>query len=197
MSPEVIGEQGHDFQSDWWSLGIVLYELASGTPPFHSNDLEAMADNIRFGDMPTKNYFSEVFEDLIQRLTAKQPERRLGTGGAAQIKKHPFFKNVKWDAVFNKQMKPPIVPAKRASNISRDKQEDGEVNPYALLNCNFESEFYDRDIMMWKEQTNSKKNSLVPSEQPSESHNSCHLSNFTYDKQLIGQQYRLEDGGRN
>jgi len=34
MSPEVIGEQGHDMQSDWWSLGIVMYELATGNPPF-------------------------------------------------------------------------------------------------------------------------------------------------------------------
>ena len=71
MSPAVIAEQGHHYQSDWWSLGIVLYELATGTPPFHSNNLEAMADNIRFSDMPTKDYFSEVFEDLISRLTAK------------------------------------------------------------------------------------------------------------------------------
>ena len=65
MSPEVLAEQGHDMQSDWWSLGIVLYELATGSPPFHSACPEAMVDNIRFGDMPTKDYFSEEFEDLI------------------------------------------------------------------------------------------------------------------------------------
>lgn len=78
MSPELIAEQGHDMQSDWWALGIVMYELATGTPPFHSNDLDAMADNIRFSDMPTKNYFSEEFENLIQRLTHKLPSQRLG-----------------------------------------------------------------------------------------------------------------------
>lgn len=73
MSPEVIGEQGHDMQSDWWALGIVMYELATGNPPFESPDMVTMADNIRFGDLPHKDYFSEEFEDLLQRLTHKLP----------------------------------------------------------------------------------------------------------------------------
>jgi hypothetical protein len=89
-------------------------------------------------------------------------------------------------------MKPPILPEKRATTLCRN---EPEVNPYALLSCNFESEFYDRDINMWRQPV-TKKNSLVPSEQLSESHNSCHLSNFTYDKQLVAQQYNnlVKDG---
>ena len=65
MAPEVIAESGHDTQADWWSLGILLYELATGTPPFMDNCSEAMADNIRFSDLRMSNYFSEEFEDLI------------------------------------------------------------------------------------------------------------------------------------
>ena len=65
-------------QSDRWSLGIVLFELATGNPPFQNADLDAMADNIRFGDLPSSTYITEELEDLLQRLTHKLPERRLG-----------------------------------------------------------------------------------------------------------------------
>ena len=163
MSPEVLAEQGYDMQSDWWSLGIVLFELATGTPPFQDANLEAMADNIRFGDLPTRNYFSDEFEDLLQRLTHKLPDQRLGKdGGASEIKKHPFFRGVDWRAVIQKQKKPPIVPAKRATNICPSNDKSGEVNPYALLNCNFESTFYNRDICMWKEPTQVSPRSSMP-----------------------------------
>ena len=114
MSPEVIAEQGHDMLSDWWALGIVLYELATGNPPFQNADLELMAQNIRFEDLPTQNFFSEEFEDLVMRLTHKLPDRRLGKGGAKDIQRHPFFRNIRWDQVIQKSMKPPIVPAKKA-----------------------------------------------------------------------------------
>lgn len=83
MSPEVIAEKGHDMLSDWWSLGIVMYELATGMPPFADSNLEDMAENIKFGDMPTQPYFSEEFEHLLMGLTHKVPEQRLGSKGAS------------------------------------------------------------------------------------------------------------------
>ena len=61
MSPEVVAEQGHDTQSDWWALGIVMYELATGSPPFTAQDPDTMAENIRFSDIRHKDYFSDEF----------------------------------------------------------------------------------------------------------------------------------------
>lgn len=85
-----------------------------------------------------------------------------------------------WNAAKKKQMKPPVVPAKRANTICPNNDE-GEVNPYALLNCNFESEFYDRDICMWNAAPASPKHSsadLGSEDNPT-------LSNFTYDKHAV------------
>jgi len=52
MSPEILCEQGHDLMSDWWSLGIVLYELACGDPPYKSEDLDQMVDQICSEEIP-------------------------------------------------------------------------------------------------------------------------------------------------
>ena len=91
--------------SDWWALGITLYELASGDPPFNNRDLEQMADDIRFEDFPLKNYFSKELKSLLLELTDKMPGKRLGhhkNGGIDGIKKHAFFKKVDWQSVLNK-----------------------------------------------------------------------------------------------
>lgn len=99
MSPEILNEAGHELSSDWWSLGIVLYELATGAPPFTASAIEQIADDIRFEDIKMKDFFSSDFKSLIDGLTAKDPTQRLGhpsRGGVAQIKLHPFFKKIDW-----------------------------------------------------------------------------------------------------
>ena len=175
MAPEILGEAGHNMLSDMWSLGILLYELASGLPPFNDADLDTMAEKIRFEDMPTHDYFTDEFESLLAGLTNKNPANRLGSKGIDQVKKHPFFKNVKWDQVLAKQLKPPIIPSKKAlSKLPRDEQ-TGEVNPYALLSCNFDREFYDRDICIWNQAATTQKAGPAAQEP-------VNVSNFTYDQ---------------
>ena len=80
MAPETISGKGHNMESDWWAFGIVLYELATGDPPFNDRNLEKLADDICFEDIPMKSEFSRNFTDLILRLTHKLPEQRLGSG---------------------------------------------------------------------------------------------------------------------
>ena len=87
MSPEMVSENGHDALSDWWALGIVMYELATGRPPFDDADLEALAEKIRFDDMPEMRQFSKELSDIVLKLTSKLPSRRLGCkNGAEEIK---------------------------------------------------------------------------------------------------------------
>lgn len=100
--------------SDWWSLGILLYELATGEPPFTSTNIEKVADDIKFEEIPIKSYFSDVFKSIIIGLTHKQPNKRLGSvtrGGVALIKSHRFFKDVDWEDAYHRRLQPPLVPA--------------------------------------------------------------------------------------
>ena len=111
MAPEMISEKGHDTRSDWWALGIVMYELATGKPPYDDKDLERLADVICFEDLPLQNYFSREFSNLLLGLTHKLPASRLGAKkGASEIKAHPFFKSINWELAGQKGLKPPIVP---------------------------------------------------------------------------------------
>ena len=122
MSPEMISEKGHDTVSDWWALGILLFELATGNVPFDNPDLETLADMICFDDLPYKRYFSKDFNDLLAGLTHKLPSRRLGRkGGASEIMAHPFFKNVDWTKVQNLELRPPIVPNNLSKGLKKKK----------------------------------------------------------------------------
>jgi serine/threonine protein kinase len=133
MSPEILNEAGHEVSSDWWSLGIVLYELATGNPPFSSRNIEQIADDIRFEEIKMKDFFSSDLKSLIDGLTTKDPKKRLGhplRGGVAQVKLHPFFKKVNWEYVYNKVLEPPIVPEKKKGVQDLV---SGDANPYRLL----------------------------------------------------------------
>jgi len=73
MSPEIISQQGHDMMADWWSLGICLFELATGNPPWLSKDVDQLQDDIRFEDLPIKKEFGKEFANLLLGLTNKNP----------------------------------------------------------------------------------------------------------------------------
>ena len=96
--------------------------MATGDPPFNHADLDTLADMICFEDLPLKSWFSKDFADLLLRLTNKVQGDRLGSkNGADEIKAHPFFKSVNWEAVSKKAMKPPVVPDQMGSNSNINK----------------------------------------------------------------------------
>ena len=140
MAPEIISEQGHNELADWWSLGILMFELATGVPPYDDADLERLADKICFDDLPLRSEFSRDFSDLLLKLTHKVRTKRLGSkGGATQIKAHPFFKTVEWDKLLSRQVRAPFLPDPAAENEpDPDCPSKGLKNPYVLLSQNFD-----------------------------------------------------------
>ncbi|XP_029161065.1 ribosomal protein S6 kinase alpha-5-like isoform X2 [Nylanderia fulva] len=122
MAPEVVrgGSSGHDIAVDWWSVGVLTFELLTGTSPFSKdgyNTQQEISKRILKDDPPPKpSNLSDTVWDFITRLLVKDPRQRLGGGprDAKELKEHPFFMDAApdftWEALENKRIKPPIVP---------------------------------------------------------------------------------------
>ncbi|KAJ2943175.1 hypothetical protein O0L34_g18887 [Tuta absoluta] len=119
MAPEVVrsGSQGHDIAVDWWSVGVLTYELLTGASPFtvegEKNTQQEITKRIVRCSYPVPTDVSPDVQDFIKRLLVKDPRRRLGggEGDADELKQHPFFKELDWDAVARREVSAPFVPA--------------------------------------------------------------------------------------
>ena len=111
IAPEVIRGHGHNASVDWWTLGILLYEMLFGFTPFKGDTINKTFANILTKDItfPNNNPISRACKDLIKKLLIKNEAKRLGSKmGAADIKKHPFFKRTQWSLLRNQE--PPLIP---------------------------------------------------------------------------------------
>ncbi|XP_059145351.1 ribosomal protein S6 kinase alpha-5-like, partial [Physella acuta] len=130
MAPEVVkgGHLGHDFAVDWWSLGVLTYELLTGASPFtvdgEKNSQSEISKRIQKCNPPYPSHFSREVKDLIQKLLTKDPTKRLGSRNAEEVKRHPFFKTLNWDDLAQKKVPAPFVPSIRhemdLSNFSEE-----------------------------------------------------------------------------
>ncbi|CAG4987997.1 unnamed protein product [Colias eurytheme] len=119
MAPEVVrcGSQGHDIAVDWWSVGVLTYELLTGASPFtvegEKNTQQEITKRIVRCSYPVPNDVSPEVQDFIKKLLVKDPRKRLGGGedDAEELKRHPFFKNLDWEAVSRREVAAPFVPA--------------------------------------------------------------------------------------
>ncbi len=113
LAPEIITMEGHDKTADWWSFGILLFEMLCGLPPFYVENLEKMYDMIKNSAVkfPRRINLSEDAKDVIRKLLEKNPKKRLGSqNGIEEIKKHPFFASIDFDAILEKKIPAPFIP---------------------------------------------------------------------------------------
>lgn len=125
LAPEIIQGRGYNEKIDWWSLGVLLYEMLSGDTPFkiskHRLSLKAY-------QAPVKIYscFSSDVVDLLKKLLVFSPNKRIDYKG---IIHHSFFKDVKWEEYYNKAIKPPFVPMlKGKDDLSYFIQSNSDLN---------------------------------------------------------------------
>ena len=113
LAPEVIKSNECVKESDWWSYGIILYQLLFGIPPFYSNDDTKIREQIIKNELrfPNNNTISKSAKDLLKLLLNKNYKERLGSmNGFDDIKKHCFFQNVNFDDIINRKIIPEYKP---------------------------------------------------------------------------------------
>ena len=113
VAPEIITQKGHDKGVDWWSYGILLYEMMYGIPPFYSQNQHTMFTQIVKSDVvfTDRVKISPEGKDIIRKLLKKRPEHRLGAKtDAEEIKAHPWFADVDFEAITAFKIKPTYVP---------------------------------------------------------------------------------------
>lgn len=117
LAPEVLRGQGHGHGVDWWSLGTLIYEMLTGLPPFYSKNINLMYQKILSSELTFPSYISEDAQDLLEGLLTRDPDRRFGS---EEVKEHPFFKDIDWDALNRKEIEPPWKPqVKDETDISQ------------------------------------------------------------------------------
>eukprot|EP00743_Colponemidia_sp_Colp-15_P004875 GILK01005253.1.p1 GENE.GILK01005253.1~~GILK01005253.1.p1 ORF type:complete len:630 (-),score=128.41 GILK01005253.1:126-2015(-) len=112
LAPEILIRKGHGRAVDWWALGILIYELLCGIPPFYSENRNIMYRKILQDPVQLMPFMSPEVRSLLLLLLDKNPEMRLcsGPSGAEEIKGHPFFAAVNWSAMLKKQLPVPFKP---------------------------------------------------------------------------------------
>jgi serine/threonine protein kinase len=119
VAPEIVSGSGHEFSVDWWSLGILLYEMLYGKTPFKGSDKKETYRRILWMK-PQMTGSHSPLHDLIVRLLEKDPRRRLGSrSGSSDVKGHVFFAGLRWDFI-GSLCRPPFVPDNGAVPSSTD-----------------------------------------------------------------------------
>ncbi|XP_044520953.1 ribosomal protein S6 kinase alpha-5 isoform X4 [Gracilinanus agilis] len=121
---------------DWWSLGVLMYELLTGASPFtvdgEKNSQAEISRRILKSEPPYPQEMSALAKDIIQHLLVKDPKKRLGCGprDADEIKEHPFFQKINWDDLAAKKVPAPFKPVIRDElDVSNFAEEFTEMDP--------------------------------------------------------------------
>ena len=113
LCPELLLEKGLNRMADWWSLGILIYEMLYGMPPFYSSNVQNMYKKIVRDDVNFRHgvKLSDEGKDLIKKLLCKNPNKRLGNqADSLEVLSHPWFSDLNWSMLQDKKIPPPIKP---------------------------------------------------------------------------------------
>ncbi|KAF8056117.1 ATPK2 [Scenedesmus sp. PABB004] len=119
MAPEIVAGAGHGRGVDWWSAGILLYEMLAGQPPFRAKSRAALQQQILTSKPKYPKFLSSAALSLLKGLLVRDPAQRLGCGpgGAEEVRRHPFFKAISWERLEARQVESRFKPGVKCSLV--------------------------------------------------------------------------------
>jgi serine/threonine protein kinase len=138
LAPEIILNEGHDLAVDYWALGVLIFEMVVGAPPFYAEDPMEVYEKILSGNPSFPTFFTRNLTDLIKKLLRSQQAKRLGNtrGGTAAVVKHKWFSSFDWAGLEGGETKAPYIPTVNGKDdvTNFDQFDDGE-NPVRATSC--------------------------------------------------------------
>lgn len=112
LAPEILSGNGYNKSIDWWTLGVLLYEMIHGLPPFYDENTDRMYEKILNKPLEFGEEFSDEAVSILTGLLNRDPSQRLGVRGAEDIRRHPFFSNhIDFALLAGKRIRPPFKPS--------------------------------------------------------------------------------------
>ena len=136
LAPEIILNKGHGKPVDWWTCGILLYEMIAGIDPFSDDDPMMVYQKILKGKIKFPSGFDSNAKSLIKHLLDSDLTKRYGNlkNGVKDITGHRFFKNFEWNKLLEKDLPPPYVPKVKSNNdISNFSEYPDSDNPAVAI----------------------------------------------------------------
>ena len=134
VAPEMLRQEPYTKSVDWWSYGILIYEMLTGLPPFFDENTNRMYQMILKDDVVFPDDLSPDVQDLISKLLNKYPQARLGAGPKdfEDIKAHKFFSSLQWDKVLAKKYTPEWKPHMKNATDTSNFDEEFTAEPNVI-----------------------------------------------------------------
>ena len=172
VAPETLLKKANNFTVDYFSLGIIIYELIFNKTPYNGKNAKDILEEvlykeiiIKYSDIPNNHFFNSNICDFVNRLLKRKSEERLGYNGIYEIKNHPWLNNVKWDKILKKEIKSPFIITENENydfkNANKEEIIDYENDDIIKIN---ENRFFKNFYFNYYEKYNKIKNKIEQSE---------------------------------
>lgn len=122
LAPEMLKQQGVTQAGDVYQIGVVLYEMLVGIPPFYNDNIKVLYENIEKGKLKVPKYLSTQAKKLLPQLLHKDPRKR---PTLLSLRKDPFFADLDWDKLSRRELQPPSLLLKNHHDDSHSSQGGG------------------------------------------------------------------------